>query len=127
MVKKREPFLEGRLFEEYAWPTIRRNFPRRDGWVRLEQLRLPSGLTPDYVLWNGHTDQAIVIEVKDRARITEPDVRKIMTYMAEVADLTEAGDVKGFVTVALDTQVENRVRRLARRNEITIRRLWWRR
>lgn len=127
MAKRRDLFLEGKAFEYYAWPTVRRNFPRRDGWKRFEQPRLPSGLQPDNVLWNENTGEAVVIEMKDVAVLTEAHVRKVIYYMREVETLDEVEAVKGFMPIAWDTEVLRGIRQLAKRHGITVRRLEWRR
>ena len=117
----REPFEEGKRFEGYAWPTVRRNYPRWQGWVRIEQLRLKSGRQPDNVLFNEETEKVVVSEMKDVAELTETAVRKVKAYMDEV------GAVETFVTVAWDTEVPRKIKRVAKRSKITIRRTWWRR
>lgn len=121
MTRKRDPMWEGKVFEKYAWPTVRRNYPRWKGWVRFEQARLPSGLRPDNVLLNEDTEDIAVIEMKDVAELTEAHLLKVEGYMVEI------GADAGFVVIAWDTEVPRRVRRYARRKEITIRRTWWRR
>src|SRR2546425_1494664 len=109
MSKKRDPLWEGRVFEAYAWPMVRRNFPRYDGWVRFEQPTLPSGLRPDNVLMNEETDDFVVVEMKDVAEFTEAHVAQVIAYMEEI------GAPRGFVPIAWDTEVPRRVRRMARR------------
>jgi len=118
---KRDPLWEGKIFEEYAWPTVRRNFPRREGWKRFEQPTLPSGLRPDNLLWNEDTEEFVVIEMKDVAELNESHIRKVENYMSEV------GATSGFVPIAWDTDVSRRVRRIAKKAGIRIRRLEWRR
>src|SRR2546422_11471917 len=93
MTKRRDPLGEGKLFEEYAWPTVRRNFPLREGWHRAEQMTLPSGLRPDNVQYNEKTEEAIVVEMKDRAEIRESDVRKVHGYMDELREIVEPSGV----------------------------------
>lgn len=121
MSRKRNPFLEGKAFEDYAWPTVRRNFPRWRGWVRIEQPRLPSRLQPDNVLWNEKTNEIVVVEMKDRGELGESDIRKVRAYMSET------GADGAFVPIAWDTDVPRRIRQHARREGITIRRTGWRR
>jgi len=118
---KRNPMAEGKIFEEYAWPAVRRNFPRGEGWKRFQEPTLPSGLRPDNVLWNEDTDEFVVIEIKDVAQLTESHVRQTQGYMAEL------GAAEGFMPIAWDTEVPRRVRRRAKQAHITIRRLEWRR
>ena|SRR5256885_12014723 len=118
---KRNPTMEGKIFEEYAWPTVRRNFPRGDGWKRFQEPTLPSGLRPDNVLWNEDTDEFVIIEMKDVAELNQSHVRQAERYMEEL------GASEGFMPIAWDTEVPRRVRRLARKANITIRRLEWRR
>jgi hypothetical protein len=119
--RKRDPMWEGRVFEGYAWPMVRHNFPRYDGWVQFEQPTLPSGLRPDNVLMNEKTDDFVVVEMKDVVELTEAHLAQVITYMEEI------GASRGFVPVAWDTEVPRRVRSLARKSGITIRRTWWRR
>jgi len=118
---KRNPMAEGKIFEEYAWPAVRRNFPRGEGWKRFQEPTLPSGLRPDNVLWNEDTDEFVVIEIKDVAELTESHVRQTQGYMEEL------GAAEGFMPIAWDTEVPRRVRRRAKQAHITIRRLEWRR
>lgn len=127
MARKRDPLWEGKLFEEYAWPTVRRNFPLRDGWQRAEQMTLPSGLRPDNVLYNEETEEAVVVEMKDRAEMRDADVCKIRGYMDELGEMVELSGVRGFIPIAWDTEVNPSVRRLAKRLDIKFRRLEWRR
>lgn len=89
----------------------------------MEQLRLPSGMQPDNVLWNEESHDAVVVEMKDVLELTEAHVRKVREYMDEVEDTVDVTAVKGFVPIAWDTEVRTRVRRHARRLGITIRRL----
>ncbi len=126
MTKRRDPLGEGKEFEEYAWPTVRRNFPLRDGWDRYEQPTLPSRLRPDNILFNERTEEAVVVEMKDRLEITEADVRKVRAYMDEFAGLVEVSGISGFILIASDTVVAPRLRRRARRLGIRFRRLEWR-
>lgn len=127
LTKKRDPLLEGKIFEYYAWPAVRRNFPLQDGWKRLEQPTLPSGLRPDNILFNEVSEEAVVVEMKDRVRITASDVRKVRKYMDELGEIIEITSVRGFIPIAWDTEVHPSVRRLARRLDIRFRRLEWRR
>ena|SRR5437870_530143 len=127
MTKKRDPLLEGKLFEEYAWPTVRRNFPLWEGWHRVEQMTLPSGIRPDNVLYNEETQDAVIVEMKDRAEIKETDVRKVRRYMDEIREMVELRGVRGFLVIAWDTIVHPQVRRLAKQLGMKIRRLEWRR
>src|SRR2546430_5075432 len=115
MTKRRDPRGERKEFEDYAWPTVRRNFPLREGWDRYEQPTLPSRLRPDNILYNEDTEEAVVVEMKDRAQITEADVRKVREYMDEFADIVMVSSISGFVPIAWDTDVPPRVRRIARR------------
>ncbi len=118
--RKRDPMSEGRVFEAYAWPTVRRNFPRHDGWVRFEQPTLPSGLRPDNVVMNEETNDFVVVEMKDVKVLTEAHVAQVIAYMDEIG-------ASGFVCVAWDTEIPHWVRRHARKNGISVRRTWWRR
>ena len=118
---KRDPLWEGKIFEEYAWPAVRRNFPRHAGWKRFEQPTLPSGLRPDNILWKEETEEFVIIEMKDVAELKESHIRKVESYMAE------AGASGAFVPIAWDTDVSSRVRRMAKKSGIRIRRLEWRR
>ena len=120
MGRKNDLMLEGKVFEQYAWPTVRRNYPRWRGWERMEQMRLASGLQPDNVLWNEESEEAAVVEMKHVQELAEAHVRKVRGYMDEV------GAEEGFIVIAWDTGVDPRIRRLARRQGIHIRRTWWR-
>src|SRR5947208_16929249 len=104
---KRNPMAEGKIFEEYAWPAVRRNFPRGEGWKRFEEPTLPSGLGPDNVLWNEATDEFGVM-IKDVAELTESHVRQTQGYIDEL------GAAGGFMPSAWDTGVTRRVRRRAK-------------
>src|SRR2546422_10085081 len=126
MTKRRDPLGEGKEFEVYAWPTVRRNFPLREGWDRYEQPTLPSKLRPDNILYNDETEEAVIVEMKDRVEITEADVRKVRGYMGESAGIVKVSRISGFVPIAWDTDVSPRVRRHARRLGIRFRRLGWR-
>ncbi len=82
---------------------------------------MQSGLWPDNLLWNEQTENLVVIEMKDVAELNESHIRKVEIYMAEV------GATGGFVPIAWDTEVSRRVRRIAKKAGIRIRRLEWRR
>ena len=118
---KRNPMMEGKIFEEYAWPTVRRNFPRGEGWKRFQEPTLPSGIRPDNVLWNEDTKEFVVVEMKDVAELTESHLRQTKGYMDEL------GADEGFMPIAWDTEVPRHLRRKAKQAHITIRRLEWRR
>lgn len=108
----------GREFEEYAWPTIRRNYPQYEGWELMgEQLTLPSGRRPDYLLWNEYTEEFAVIECKDVTTLTPGHVRQAAGYADEIAaDYAE-------VVVAGYTDVSPGAEEAAEDADVHIRRL----
>ncbi len=110
----------GREFEEYAWTTIRRNFPQYMGWELMgEQFTLPSGKRPDYLLYNEYTEEFAVVECKDVTTLTPGNIRQAANYADEIgADYTE-------VVIAGYTEVNPWVAEAAEDADVNIRRLRW--
>lgn len=111
----------GRAFEQYSWPTIRRNFPLQAGWDLLgEQLTLSGGRRPDYILYNERSSELAVVECKDVSQLTTTHINQAVEYANEiVADHVE-------VLIAGDTSVSDAAKELADEEGVRIRRLRWR-
>ncbi len=91
-------------FELWVGDTIIRRFPKRQGWKIDPKKTLASGHKPDYVVCKGN--KKIVIDAKDKAKLTPRDIRQIM----EDRDECKA---RAIIYIANDTDVSNSVQQHA--------------
>ncbi len=110
------------VFERYIYQTVRKNFPKKDGWKietkPIRGFRRKETWYPDYVAYRGH--ERAVIDAKCRRLLTRYDIEKI---------LQDKGQYKAqrtIIYIASNTEVPSAIKEFARDYGVEIRRTWWR-
>lgn len=120
MPKKKK--ISGTHFEIYLYPTIRRNFPLKEGCEIFENMEIKVGrslIRPDFVVVKRGKYYA-VIDAKDKASLEPKDIDQILFYGSK----TKARI--GIIYIANDTKVPQTVKDYADSRGITIRKSVWR-
>jgi len=118
MPKKR---ISGTDFEIYLYPTIRKNFPLKEGWEILENKNIEAGksfIKPDFVVKKRKI--YAVIDAKDKAILERRDIDKILD------DKKKTKAKKAIIYIANDTEVPLTVEDYALGYAVTIQRTMWR-
>lgn len=106
---------EWKEFEERVTDVyIPDEYPEEEGWVNFEQLTLESGARPDNVVVNEVTRESVIVDAKDKGRLTFDDVDKVC------ADMDEFEADRGELVVASDTQISENLEKYAEDNGIDI-------
>jgi len=107
--------LLGQNFELHVFGLLKRQYP--DGGIVM-QLRLDSGLRPDFVMEYGH--KLVVIDAKAKEHLLKSDIDQVADYISELdADY-------GIIFVADYTEVSESVEDYAILNAIEIEYTDWR-
>jgi hypothetical protein len=118
MPKKR---VSGTDFEIYLYPTIRKNFPLKDGWEILENKNTKVGrsfIRPDFVVKKRNI--YAVIDAKDKAILEPRDIDKILD------DRKKTKAKEAIIYIANDTEVPQTVKDYALDYAVKIQRTtWW--
>lgn len=105
----------GIAFEFHVYDILKKEFPDFD---IIEQPKLPNGTIPDFIVES--EDELIIIDAKDKQRLTMADVDQMTDYMQELdADF-------GIMYVANDTDIPESVEQFAAKNAIEIIHTRWR-
>jgi hypothetical protein len=119
MPKKK--IISGTPFEIYLFPTIRKNFPLKEGWEILENVELKIGrslIRPDFVVRKRNV--YAVIDAKDKAVLEPKDIDQIIFY----AEKTKAKEA--IIYIANDTEVPQTVKDYTLDYSVKIQRTTWR-
>lgn len=104
-------------FEKYLYPTIRKQYPAKDGWKIEAQKTLKNGRRIDWVVYNG--SKRIVIEAKDKKKLELKDIDQVADYRSDYKAQ------KGIIYVPNDTIIPNNVKERSIMRGIQIRRTKW--
>jgi hypothetical protein len=118
MPKKR---ISGTDFEIHLYPTIRKNFPLKEGWAILENKSIEVGksfIKPDFVVKKRKI--YAVIDAKDKAILEPRDIDKILD------DKKKTKAKKAIIYIANDTEVPLTVEDYALGYAVKIQRTTWR-
>jgi len=107
--------LLGKNFESYVFNVLKKQF---SNYSIVLQLRLDSGIRPDFVMESD--DKLTVVDAKGKERLTKPDIDQVIEYINELdAD-------NGIIFVADFTEVPESVEDYAILNAIEIEYTDWR-
>ena len=107
--------LLGKNFESHVYDVLKKQF---SNYSIVLQLRLDSGIRPDFVMEND--DKLAVVDAKGKERLTKPDVDQVIEYITELdADF-------GIIFVADFTEVPESIEEYAILNAIEIEYTDWR-
>ena len=110
--------ISGTDFEIHLYPTIRENFPLKQGWNIDEQPIIKGGYRPDFLVEK--RKPYAVIDAKDKATLELRDIDQIKDYQKK----TKAKEA--IIYIANDTEAPESVKCYADYNGVKIRRTLWR-